>query len=249
MLIEYEPIVEHHELQKFFQDSATRGKSLALQKATAVESNLLISDIVRYTEDIWNMVQSYIDQNFHHGAQTLLAVPSSSNWQRRRASTTRRNQTTPAVVDRPEIRHSLRSRTLAPRPVSQRAPSGDLTSPAVSTTLSRSLSTPDIENVRRTNLGGSLGSVLKEHEPKQSCQDWSMSGTAVEPPSYPVLPSPTLYGPGPGLLDECLDFFSIPMDVSPCKMCEKDPSMCFFHIPTLDTPASFDMLNGAEALS
>ncbi|KAK7974509.1 hypothetical protein PG989_016357 [Apiospora arundinis] len=121
---DYEPIIEHHEVNKAFSDRACQGKDMVLRKMHGLQSCTSNSDLEADAGVVWDSVQSYIqDQLQCAGPNTSTSgATSSSSSDRMESQQSIRTMRTEISRQQCGSTSSESLRRLAPRPTYASAP-------------------------------------------------------------------------------------------------------------------------------
>ncbi|KAK8118104.1 uncharacterized protein PG998_006385 [Apiospora kogelbergensis] len=121
---EYEPVIEHHEVNKKLGGRAFQGKDLFLRKMNGIHSCTSTLDLEVQADDVWDTVKSYTQENVHSHRLHSLPGINNNNTSSKRATGLQSSRTMPAGVLRQynDSTSSVSIRRLAPWPTQTTEP-------------------------------------------------------------------------------------------------------------------------------
>lgn len=120
---EYEPIIEHHDIRSVFQNDAAYGRFLVQQKIDSTRDVLPGLHGSTHADEMWNLVQTYISQNFERGARAFSFNPNLFPGRQRRDKTRQSNLSTSTTTMAVRSGSQLNPRrAIAPRPALEAPP-------------------------------------------------------------------------------------------------------------------------------
>ncbi|KAF4624673.1 hypothetical protein G7Y89_g13496 [Cudoniella acicularis] len=108
---EYKNVIEHHEIRRLFQDHSDSCRLMVQSKAKSMLSGMSQTSDVNYTQEMWDLFQSFLQYTFERCDQIVFTTVTKTSQKRKRHQEPQSIQPSPASNnsnnDRPTTRRRL----------------------------------------------------------------------------------------------------------------------------------------------